>query len=254
MNIKYQDSIISWIDNLTLDTIPRPILFEGKRGSGKHLICNYLVDRFNLEYIDITDKLNLDTIEEIYTLSQFRFYLIDTDKISIKEQNVILKFLEEPPVFALILLTNSNGLLLDTIINRCYKVRLEKYTKYQLESFVESKVNELVLDISETPGELLSMLNSNFDSMLDFANKIFNHIKTANLSNCLTICNKLYFDKVEDDKFFVDDFCKILLYISKNISFDIYRLTNQLYNDLIIPHINKKSLFEKYLIELKYSL
>lgn len=253
MDILYQDKIINYIDNCTLDTFPHTVLIQGDKGGGKHLICNYISKKFGYDLIDITDKLTLETITEIYLSNQINFYLIDSDNISIKEQNVILKFLEEPCINAFILIINSYNQLLNTIKNRCFKLSLNRYTKEQLQTFINQSTNPLILQISTTPGQITEYINSDFDGMQEFANKIFEHIKTANISNCLTIPNKIFFSKEEPDKYDINLFCMILLYQSK-FDYKVYNLTNQLVNNLYIPHVNKKNLFEKYLVDLKLLL
>lgn len=251
--ILYQDKILNTIKNFTLDTLPHTILIKGDKGSGKHLIAHEFSRVFNLPLIDITDRLDLDTINDIYSSGNLSFYLINTDNISVKEQNTILKFLEEPCSTAFILLLNSNNILLPTVENRCYLIKLKAYTKQELSNFIFDEPGaDLIVKISTTPGQIEEYLNSDFIGMFDFANKVFQHIKTANVSNCLTISNKIKFTDKDTDNYELDTFCRILLFISKNISFDVYNLTNMLYNNIKVPHINKRHLFEKYLLELKY--
>jgi hypothetical protein len=92
--------------------------------------------------------------------------------------------------------------------------------------------------------------------MFDLAYKIFAHIKKANFANALTISRFIAF-KNEKDKFDFSLFLDILLvackelYWNKQLSSEVYWLTNTLNNNKYIFNIDKKSLFEHYLIELK---
>lgn len=61
-----QEKICTKIDNLTLDQFPRSLMLVGAGGGGKHLICKYIAEKFSLTAVDITDTLNLETIEELY--------------------------------------------------------------------------------------------------------------------------------------------------------------------------------------------
>lgn len=255
MNILYQDNILEYLDSFTLNNFPHTILLRGPEGSGKHLICSYIANKFNLELIDITDNLTLEFIDTVYISTVPRFYIINSDKLSLKEQNVILKFLEEPSDLIYILLINSNSFLLDTVINRCLKIELNRYSKNQLATFLNTN-NELILKISQTPGDVLTLQNLPFEDMYNFCCKIFKFIHKANLSNCLTISNNLNFTKKETDesKYDIDLFCKILLYTSKELSYEVYILTDELCNNLKIPNINKQNLFENYLMKLKYTI
>ena len=64
MNIIGQDSLISKINNLTLDSFPRSIILVGEKGSGKHLICSYISQKFELDVIDISLSLDLSVDEK----------------------------------------------------------------------------------------------------------------------------------------------------------------------------------------------
>ena len=251
MEILFQDSIVNSINSFTLETLPHTILIKGDVGSGRHLLCNYLTDKFKLELIDITEQLNLDTINNIYVGSIPRFYFIDGDKISVKEQNVILKLFEEPCAYCYLLMINSSNILLPTIDNRCYKIKLKMYTRDELRTFLTDSSNERILDVSTTPGQVISYQSVDFNGMELYAKKIFDNIATANFSNCLVIPNNIKLSET-DEGYDIDLFGKILLYVSKNYISDVYLITNEFVKNLKIPHINKKLLFDKYLLDLKY--
>ena len=145
--ILFQDNILKLIDSFTIDTLPHSILIKGAVGSGKHMIASYISEKFNLEYINITNNINLDTINDIYLSNQLTAYVIEVDKLSIKEQNTILKLLEEPSITAFLLLLSSNNMILTTVENRCYKIKLNTYTKDQLSNFIFDNV-DLILSIA----------------------------------------------------------------------------------------------------------
>lgn len=251
--ILFQDKVVDIVDSFTMDNLPHTILIRGEYGSGKHLLAHRIAQRFNFSLIDITDNLNQDTINEIYVSTTVNFYIINSDKISIKDQNTILKFLEEPCVNAYIILLNSTGLLLDTIQNRCFELTMGIYDKNMLETFsFDSPYSDLILEIARTPGQATDYVNEDFKGMYDFAQLIFQHIRTANLSNCLTITRRIAFKGPEKDKFNVDTFVRILLHIASKLDTDIYMFTDKLCNDLAIPNVNKQLVFESYILNLKY--
>lgn len=252
--IFFQDKLLNIINSFNLNTLPHTILIGGEYGSGKHTIANYISSRFDLSLLDITDNLNNDTITEIYTSNIPSFYLIDSDQISIKDQNTILKFLEEPCSNAFILVLNSNGLLLDTIQNRCFRLKLGIYSRRMLETFALGFENDqLILDVARTPGQVIDYMNEDFKGMYEFAQLLFKHIRTANFSNCLTISNKISFNGEDDkSKYSINTFSRILLYLSTTLDTVTYKYTNILLNDLQIPKINKRLIFESFLLNLKY--
>ena len=91
-----QEKICNQIDKLTLDSFPRSLMLVGSKGAGKHLIVDYIANKFNLQVIDITTTLDQDSIEELYNRVEPYLYIIQANELSVKEENTILKFVEEP--------------------------------------------------------------------------------------------------------------------------------------------------------------
>lgn len=257
-----QQRIVSTIDKyIETNTLPRTLMFEGEWGCGKHELSQYVASKLNLGIQDITDSLTLETLERIMLSPLPYVYVIDASTISIKEQNVILKFLEEPLKNSyIILLVCNKSKLLNTVLNRCLVLSFEQYTSDELESFIEdrAKWTDELLRYARTPGRVKSFEQSAAQAICDFCKKVLTQIMVANYSNVLSIPNKLNF-KDNTELFDFDMFVYLLvnvandLYASQTIPFNTYKLTSEFYNDTAIPHINKQHLFENYLIRLKQS-
>ena len=261
MNIIGQDKLINFIQSNNISTIPRTILLEGEHGSGKHTICNFISETYNLKLEDISSNLTYEKIEQINLTVEPRLYIIDAANISIKNENAILKFLEEPLKNALIIvLTENKYSLLDTIRNRCYVITLEKYSNDILKTFITKPVDiDMFLKVCRTPGDVLSLQEHSLENISTLCNKIFNSIDKATYANTLSLSDKMAF-KNEKDKLNFNLFFKILTMISyqrvlANIANSIYEynLTNEYLNKLNIKNIDKKMLFENYLLKLKQS-
>ena len=258
MTIIGQDKVIKFIDSNNISTIPRTIMLEGSYGSGKHSICQYISNSYGIEIEDISDNLTYEKIEQITFTVEPRLYIIDTNNITVKNENAILKFLEEPLKNALIvLLTENKYSLLDTIINRCHLITLNKYKQEVLEQFITDNSNrDMLLKICTTPGDIISMQDNSLPDMLNLCNKIFDSIHKATYANALTISDKMAY-KNEKDKYNFKLFFKLLnivafdRYCSNVSSVEDYKLTNEYYNRLSIKNIDKKMLFENYLLKLK---
>lgn len=258
-----QYKLISSIDKLILENkFPRTLLLEGSFGCGKHTVVKYISNKLDLEIVDMTEELNLEFIEQVMLNPIPRIYLIDCSSISIKEQNVILKFLEEPLKNSfIILLCENRELLLQTVVNRCYCLMFEGYNKKELEIFLESSIDnsskELVLLYSDTPGRVLQLQVQPLKEIVDLCKKIFLQIHKASYSNILTIPDKISFKQDDDNKFNFSVFRYILIYVASNlykenqINFEVYELTSNFYKDCYISNINKQQLFEHWLFELK---
>lgn len=256
MDIKGQDKLISAINELTLDTFPRSLLLEGPQGCGKSVLVQYISQHLGISIIDISEKLTFEDILEYSLRSDPYVYLIDK-KLSIKEQNTILKFLEEPPSNAIIIIECQNiNSMLSTILNRCVVWKFAQYTKDILEEFIVDKsVSKSLLSICKTPGDVLNFSSVDVDSELAFAEKIFLKINKANYPNALTLSRHIRFSN-EQDKIPLELFVVILKYVLfKNLQGDAayaYAVndTLELCNSLNIPNIDKKYLFETYITNL----
>lgn len=91
------------------------------------------------------EKIKIDTVREEITkqvivkpiISNRRVYIInDFDKMTQEAQNCLLKTLEEPPEFIVIILISSNeNIILNTIKSRCMIVRFKNIDKNELAKY-----------------------------------------------------------------------------------------------------------------------
>lgn len=253
-----QEKICSLIESSTLDTLPRTIMLLGSEGSGKKTIASLISKKFNLILSDITERLDLDTLEEITMKVEPHLYQIRANEISVKEQNVILKFLEEPlkNSYIVLICEHTQGLL-PTIVNRCQIWSLQNYSKEVLRTFLTTGSEDL-LNIVDTPGLILSLQEYDFVSMIELADKIIDKIAVASIPNTLTLSNKIAF-KNEKGKFDVSLFLKVLssrICYRWSVQNDVryinaYSLTSELQRMINVSNVDKKALFEKYLMNLR---
>lgn len=253
-----QTVITEFINRKTRDSFPRSLILLGEKGCGKHLTLNMIKDKLNLTMLDITDNLNFDYIMTLYEKPEPYLYIIDGTKLTIKQQNIILKFIEEPLKNAfIVILAETSNQLLNTVYNRCQVLSFVPYTKSVLGQFTD---NQLILDIARTPGQINDLLNSDIEGMIDLSKKIINKIGVANVANTLTISDKLAY-KDEKGKFEVNTFSRVLVHtINECIRndtmntnpklFDLYRLVEDWNIKRKAPTINQKYLFEVYLLRM----
>lgn len=241
-----------FVKNSTLDSFPHSVILVGRKGCGKHLLSSIIAQKLNLTLIDITDNLNLEYINQIYLRSIPSIYLINTSEITEKEQNIILKFLEEPLKNSyIILLSESLNSLLPTIKNRCQVYTFESYTKSELCNFTHD-IN--LLNVCSTPGEIIDFSRYNFNDIYDLCIKFVDKLKDASFVNTLTLSNKINF-KDNYDKIDLMLFFKVIIYIlrEKILSgndrlYDFYTLTNKYKQMLEMDsRLDKQRLFENYL-------
>ena len=253
-----QEKICSRIDSLSLDSFPRTLMLVGPRGGGKHLITKYISDKFNLTMIDITTTLDQTSIEELYNRVEPYLYIIRANELSVKEENTILKFLEEPLKNSyIVLLAETDIGILPTILNRCQIWYLQNYTKEFLRTFLTTG-DEYVLNVANTPGQVKELLETPFNDMLQLCDTIITKIHVASVANTLTLSNRMKF-KNETSKYDLTIFINILLErlveVCKNNAdpkyTKAYMLTSELSKKIAIKNLDTKALFEKYLIQLR---
>lgn len=252
-----QESLIKRID--AYKTFPSSVLIIGETGSGKHLIVDYISKKLNKDIVNISDKLNLDTVFDITLAVTPYIYLIDKRIISPKEQFVILKLLEEPPVNAtIVILTERLNYMLPTIQNRCQIFTMEKYSKEVLKTFVSDDISEDIVNYLNTPGQILSC-KTPIKDIVDLCNLIIDKIAVAAISNTFTIANKIDINGKNPELINHELFIKVLIgqlvdRIIKDTSpvyGELYKLTNKYFYDSIQSNADKSRLFDQFLIDFK---
>lgn len=257
-----QSKLLSILCSTDYKSLPASILLIAKNGMGKHTLVKEVSNHYNIPLLDITNNLNMEQIIEISTSSIDRIYLIDISKITEKEQNVILKFVEEPtPTTHIFLLAESEDFVLDTIKNRCIKYYLEAYTKEELSQFVVQKESqEEILSVCKTPFQVQNINADTISNMKSTCEKMLTSLseKTIYLYNALDIVDKVNF-KDDYDKYDLDIFINIMLaFFSKNYTlynkeraFKFIKVISK-YRDYLLNtnKFNKQYLFERMIIEM----
>lgn len=89
---------------------------------------------------DIRTQLNNDIGIKPYS-SPYKIYIIeDSDKMTEQAQNALLKTIEEPPDYAVILLlANNRNRFLQTILSRCVTLSLKPIAAKKIESYLMEK-------------------------------------------------------------------------------------------------------------------
>lgn len=86
---------------------------------------------------DIRSQINNDIGVKPYS-SQYKVYIVDeAEKMNVQAQNALLKTIEEPPAYAVILLlTNNAEIFLPTILSRCVRLSLKAVPDEKIRSYL----------------------------------------------------------------------------------------------------------------------
>ena len=170
------EQIIEHLKNaITMDKVSHAYIFNGPEYSGKMMLaeafamalqceehnpdgcmnchsCKQAADRNQPDIIyvshekpntisvdDIRQQLNNDIVIKPYS-SKYKIYIVDeAEKMNPQAQNALLKTIEEPPAYAVIMLltTNADGFL-QTILSRCITLNLKSVKDETIRKYLMS--------------------------------------------------------------------------------------------------------------------
>lgn len=181
-----QSALLNRLLSYSLEDFPKSVLLCGEHGSGKTTLINEVTEHLNIKAIDITETISDELLDEINVSQTMRGYILNLSDLDIRKQNILLKFIEEPPVNAIVFLECADlGSVLDTVSNRCIRFELEPYSKDELKSFGSEEALEYCVtpgQMKELTADILSDLKKLVASMLDK-----NIISKASFVNVLNI-------------------------------------------------------------------
>lgn len=250
-----QTTLIEELKSYSIATLPHSMLFLGEKGCGKHTLVKELEKYFKIDAIDISDSLELETIQNITTCSNSHFYIIDMNKVNEKQQNVILKFLEEPTSYTyIILLSTSKSILLDTIINRCVSYEFEPYTTQQLMQFLSFEEGvEILVDYCHTPGQVLSTSIEKIKNLIELCDNIAKNVGKARFPNIFKISSRVIKEEIDLDLFY-NVLLERLLRLFKetnNIAYrDMYNITSDTLKKHNDTRLNQELLIDSLVMQL----
>lgn len=109
--------------------------------SGNHPDIHYIShEKFNIRVDEIREQLNNDIQIKPYS-SPYKVYIIpDAQRMNEQAQNALLKTLEEPPAYAVIILLCDNASsLLPTITSRCITLQMKPISKEEIADYLMKK-------------------------------------------------------------------------------------------------------------------
>lgn len=91
---------------------------------------------------EIREQINSDILIKPYD-SEYKIYIVpDAEKMTVQAQNAILKTIEEPPEYVIIILLAANSSkLLPTIISRCIEINIKPVNEEIIQKYLIDKMS-----------------------------------------------------------------------------------------------------------------
>ena len=252
-----QSRIKQMIEN---DTFPRFSIIVGPKGSGKKTLLNELFEGIYLEdnKVDSVRKM----IEMVYKIGNQTFIMPDADTMSNAAKNALLKVIEECPNnnYFIMTLEDANNTL-DTIRSRGAIFHMVPYTKNDLFEYGTTISNDkqaidYCIGIADNPGEMNKLIEYGTLEFADFISLVCNNIDKTSLANAFKIGDKIALKNDADGydlKLFWKAFNKECMNrVKQNILYAGWSIvTSRHLSQLVIKSINKKMLFDKWIMEIR---
>ena len=155
---------------------------------------------------DIRKQIN-DTIMIRPYSSYYKIYIVDeAEKMTAQAQNALLKTMEEPPAYAVILLLTTNQeAFLPTILSRCVQLKLKPLQDFVVKQYLvesigvtEAKADVYAAFARGNLGKAIHLAESeDFKEMYEEILHLVKHLKEMNISELLDYIKKLKDDSLD---------------------------------------------------------
>ena len=193
--------------------------------------CESFDNLNNPDVIIIDEKENSIKTEQIKELtnnvlekpiqSNRKIYIINNSENMTKEaQNSLLKTLEEPPQYiTIILITNNENLLLNTIKSRCIKIPFNKLSDDEIKKYFQNNLEIIDNNMINAFGGSIekALILKDKKEIFSKIDEIFKNIENMDELQILNIKDIIFKDK--DDVFYILDYINTIFYdkVLKNI-------------------------------------
>lgn len=164
--------------------------------------------------IDTIRKMQ-QKVQELPIVSNKKVYIIDDSEYMTKEaQNCLLKTLEEPPEFVIIILITSNeNLILNTVKSRCTKIYFKNIPDELIKKYLSENYNIIIDEnlIKSSNGSIQKAIKINDTKDLYIKlREVFSNIESYNVLEAINNLEILY--KSKDYIFELLDYANVLFF------------------------------------------
>lgn len=247
----HEQTVLHMKHAIEMDKVSHAYLISGEKGSGRKLLaglfaqtlqcgkkgtepcmeCRSCRQAMNLNQPDIIrvthEKPNTISVEDIRTQingdimirpysSPYKIYIVDeAEKLSVQAQNALLKTIEDPPVYAVIMLLTTNAeMLLNTIRSRCVTLDLKPVSSALIDQYLMEQ-----LEVPEYRAEICTAfaqgnvgkakrlaLSDSFSEMLEHALHLVKYIHEMEVSDIIADLKRINVYKME-----INDYLDLLV-------------------------------------------
>ena len=276
-NVVGHADIIQYIQNaVTEDKVSHAYIMNGERGSGKKMLANLFAQTLQCErggnepcyechsckqalsgnHPDIimvqhekpssisVDEIRVQVNEDIQVKpysSKYKIYIIpEADLMTQQAQNALLKTIEEPPSYAIIILLTENAQkLLPTICSRCVMLKLRNIKdqlvkKYLMENLQipDYKADVCTAFAQGNIGRAILLANSeHFNEIKEEAIQLLKNIDTMDVSDMIEAVKRCSQYKMD-----VDDYLDVLAIWYRDVL--IYKATKNIDRVIFAEQLN----------------
>ncbi len=240
--IGHEQTIEHMKNAIAYDKVSHAYILSGEKGSGKKLLANLFAQTLQcsgegerpcmkcrsciqaasgnqpdiihvshekpgtISVEDVRSQVNADIQIRPYS-SPYKIYILDeAEKLSVQAQNALLKTIEEPPSYGVILLLTTNaGMLLPTIQSRCVTLELKPVPPDRIKRYLmeELELPEYRADICNAfaqgnVGKARRLaLSENFGEMMEHAIHLVKYISKMEVGDLTEDLKKINLYKME---------------------------------------------------------
>ncbi|HIT90230.1 MAG TPA: AAA family ATPase [Candidatus Merdenecus merdavium] len=265
------EQVINHLQNaIKLNKVSHAYIFNGEKGSGKNLLANMFAMTLQCEKGDVEpclicssckkamsknhpdiisvlhEKPNSIGVEDIrgqvigdimikpYS-SPYKIYIIkEAEKLTVQAQNALLKSIEEPPAYVVVILLTTNiDVLLPTILSRCVTLNLkvvpDNIVRNYLMEHLEIPDYQAKISAAFAQGNIGKAIklatSDSFNEIKDEALFLVKHVKEMEIYEVIEAVKK-----VADYKLEIDDYLDLLMIWYRDVL--LFKATRDV-NDLI---------------------
>lgn len=247
-DIRGHQQIIRHLQNaINLNKVSHAYIFNGEEGSGKNILastfamalqcdrkeaepclecrsCRQAENRNQPDIIRITHEkpnsigvedirvqLNADIMIKPYS-SPYKIYIIDeAEKLTVQAQNALLKTIEEPPAYAVIMLLTTNAdEFLPTILSRCVSLNLKTVEDADIKKYLmeELQIPDYQADLCTAfaqgnMGKAIKLASAeNFNQIKEETVQLLKYINEMEISEIVEAIKKISAHKLDVQDYF----------------------------------------------------